>query len=65
MKSEKNITEQLSTVNHMLTTPSPSGSTYFKHVLARQAGVIGMGGLFERRGLTNSAKMMVSFFLKS
>ena len=24
-----------------------------------------MGGLLERRGLTNSAKMMVSFFLKA
>ena len=51
-------------VNHH---PPPSGSIYFKHVLARQAGVIGMGGggVCERRGLTNSAKMMVSFFLKS
>ena len=45
--------------------PPPSGSIYFKHVWARQVGMIGMGGLFERRGLTNSAKMMASKFLKS
>ena len=27
--------------------------------------LIGMGGLFEKRVLTISAKMMISFFLKS
>ena len=44
----------------------PSGPIYFKHIWARQGGQVDRdGGLFERRSLTNSAKMMVSFFLES
>ena len=52
--------------------PLPQGLSTYIHVyylfiyLLFQAGLTrGGGGLIGMRGLTNSAKMMVSFFLKS
>ena len=65
MKNEKNITEQMSTVNRMLTPPPLGLSISIRFEQGWGEEVIGMGGLFVRRGLTNSAQMMVSFFLKS